>query len=128
MTTNSDATTPSPPNANKLGKRLWVIMSRAVAAPDEIAKHRLQHLEHQVRLEKAGILFGAGPLSDAQGERVGIGLIIIRAGTAEDARRIADSDPMHISGVRTYTLHQWSLNEGRLNISIDFSDRSYRLD
>jgi len=106
MTTNSDATTPSPPNANKLGKRLWVIMSRAVAAPDEIAKHRLQHLEHQVRLEKAGILFGAGPLSDAQGERVGIGLIIIRAGTAEDARRIADSDPMHISGVRTYTLHQ----------------------
>jgi hypothetical protein len=57
-----------------------------------------------------------------------MGLIIIRAGSAEEAKRIADSDPMHASGVRTYTLYQWSLNEGRLNISIDFSDQSYRLD
>jgi uncharacterized protein YciI len=67
-------------------------------------------------------------LSNPEGERAGMGLIIIRAGSAEEAKRIADSDPMHASGVRTYTLYQWSLNEGRLNISIDFSDRSYRLD
>lgn len=128
MPDTSDTAAPVPPNANKLGKQLWVIMSRAVAAPDDVAKHRLPHLEHQVRLEKAGILFGAGPLSNPEGERAGIGLIIIRAGSAEEAKRIADSDPMHSSGARTYTLYQWSLNEGRLNISIDFSDQSYRLD
>jgi hypothetical protein len=30
--------------------------------------------------------------------------------------------------VRTYELYQWSMNEGRLNITLDFSDRTYRLD
>jgi hypothetical protein len=35
---------------------------------------------------------------------------------------------MHSAGVRTYTLYQWSMNEGRLTITLDFSDRSYRLD
>ena len=56
------------------------------------------------------------------------GLIIIRASSNEEARQIADRDPMHAAGVRTYTLYQWSMNEGRLTITLDFSDRSYRLD
>jgi hypothetical protein len=30
--------------------------------------------------------------------------------------------------VRKYELYQWTMNEGRLNISIDFSDQTYRLD
>jgi uncharacterized protein len=55
-------------------------------------------------------------------------MIIIRASNSDEARRIADRDPMHAAGVRTYTLYQWSMNEGRLSITLDFSDRSYRLD
>jgi hypothetical protein len=34
---------------------------------------------------------------------------------------------MHQAGVRAYTLHEWTLNEGRLTVSIDFSDQRYRL-
>lgn len=56
------------------------------------------------------------------------GLIIIRASSSDEGRRIADRDPMHAAGVRTYTLYQWSMNEGRLSITLDFSDRTYRLD
>jgi uncharacterized protein YciI len=110
-----------------LGMKLWVITTTAVAERDKIAPLLQAHLEHQVRLEKQGIMFGAGPLSNPDGSRANIGLIIIRAANAEEARRIADSDPMHQAGVRAYTLHEWTLNEGRLTVSIDFSDQRYRL-
>ena len=120
-----------PPDATALHekmlrKRLWVVITKAVASGEELSKVLPAHLAHQIRLEKEGIMFGAGPLSNADGSPTGTGMIIIRAETESAARRIADQDPFHSSGLRTYTLQQWSLNEGRLNITIDFSDQSYK--
>ena len=109
-----------------LRKRLWIVITKAVAPPEELSKLLEAHLQHQIRLEKEGIMFGAGPLSNPDGSPTGTGMIIIRAETEADARRIADQDPFHSSGLRTYTLQQWSLNEGRINITVDFSDQSYR--
>lgn len=109
-----------------LRKRLWVVITKAVAPREELDKVLEAHLQHQIRLEKEGIMFGAGPLSSADGTPTGTGMIIIRADSEADARSIADQDPFHAKGLRTYTLQQWSLNEGRLNITIDFSDQSYR--
>ncbi len=109
-----------------LRKRLWVVITKAVGPPEKLAGMLDAHLEHQIRLEKEGIMFGAGPLSHEDGSKTGTGMIIIRAQSAEEARMIADQDPFHSSGLRTYTLQQWSLNEGRLNITIDFSDQTYR--
>lgn len=110
-----------------LAKRLWVVITKAVAPPEELSKVLEAHLQHQIRLEKAGIMFGAGPLSNSDGTPTGTGMIIIRADSEAEARRIADEDPFHASGLRTYTLQQWSLNEGRLTVTIDFSDQSYKL-
>ena len=109
-----------------LRKRLWVVITKAVAPPEELSKVLEAHLQHQIRLEKDGIMFGAGPLSNPDGSPTGTGMIIIRAESEAEARRIADQDPFHSSGLRTYTLQQWSLNEGRINITVDFSDQSYR--
>ena len=109
-----------------LRKRLWVVITKAVAPPEELSKLLEAHLQHQIRLEKEGIMFGAGPLSNPDGSPTGTGMIIIRADSEAEARGIADQDPFHAKGLRTYTLQQWSLNEGRLNITIDFSDQSYR--
>ena len=109
-----------------LRKRLWVVITKAVAPPEELSKLLEAHLQHQIRLEKDGIMFGAGPLSNPDGSPTGTGMIIIRADTEAEARRIADLDPFHASGLRTYTLQQWSLNEGRITITIDYSDQSYR--
>jgi uncharacterized protein len=114
--------------AKMLRKRLWIVITKAVAPSEELSKVLEAHLQHQIRLEKAGIMFGAGPLSNPDGSPTGTGMIIIRAESEAEARRIADQDPFHSSGLRTYTLQQWSLNEGRINISVDFSDQSYRLD
>jgi uncharacterized protein YciI len=111
-----------------LRKQLWVIITKRVAQPEEVRKHLKAHLEHQISLEKQGIMYGAGPATVPGENEPAFGLIIIRASDRDEARRIADRDPMHAAGVRTYTLYQWSMNEGRLSITLDFSDRTYRLD
>ncbi len=111
-----------------LRKPLWVIMTRRVAPVEQMQRHIKAHLEHQIRLEKQGIMYGAGPASVPGAAEASFGLIIIRAKDEAEARRIADSDPMHSQGVRQYELYQWSMNEGRLSITLDFSDQTYRLD
>jgi uncharacterized protein YciI len=111
-----------------LKKQLWVIITKRAAPPEEMKKHLKAHLEHQISLEKQGIMYGAGPATAPGENEPAFGLIIIRATNSDEARRIADRDPMHAAGVRTYTLYQWSMNEGRLSITLDFSDRSYRLE
>jgi len=114
--------------ARMLRKKLWVIMSRAVKPPEEVAKHTRPHLEHQIKLEKDGIMYGAGPAARPGEERPAFGLIIIRAKDEAEARRIADSDPMHATGVREYELYSWSLNEGRIGVTLNFSDQTFRFD
>ena len=109
-----------------LRKRLWVVITKAVARPEELSKLLEAHLQRQIRLEKDGIMFGAGPLSNSDGSPTGAGMIIIRAKSEADTRRIEDQDPFHSSGLRNYTLQQWSLNEGRITVTVDFSDQSYR--
>jgi uncharacterized protein YciI len=108
--------------------QLWAILTRGIAPLEEIRKHRDAHLAHQVELEKAGIMFAAGPLAEPDGARVQFGLIVIRARDEMEARRIADSDPFHRAGVRSYTLHRWEIVEGRINVSVDLSDGATRLD
>jgi hypothetical protein len=113
--------------AGMLGLKLWVITTKTVVDREKAAPLLQAHLEYQVRLEKQGVMFGAGPLRNPDGSRADLGLIIIRAASADEARRTADSDPMHQAGARTYTLHEWTLNEGRLTVSIDLSDQRCRL-
>jgi uncharacterized protein len=111
-----------------LHKQLWVIISRRVVPPEQLQPHVLAHLQHQIKLEKQGILYGAGPATLPGAAEASFGLIIIRAKDEADARRIADSDPVHVHGLRKYELYQWSMNEGSLNITLNFSDQTYRLD
>jgi uncharacterized protein len=114
-------------HARMLKKQLWVIMTKAIAPPEEVKRHLKAHLEHQIALEKAGIMYGAGPATKPGETAAAFGLIIIRAKDETDARRIADSDPMHASGVRKYELYAWSLNEGNINVTLNFSDQTFSL-
>lgn len=115
-------------HARMLKKPLWVVMTRAVAPPEEMKRHLKAHLEHQIRLEKAGIMYGAGPATRPGETVAAFGLIIIRAKDEAEARGIADADPMHASGVRIYELFAWSLNEGRINVQLNFSDQTFTFD
>jgi uncharacterized protein YciI len=91
-----------------LGKQLYVIHTTPVAPREQIVPRLPEHLEHQVRLEKSGVMFAAGPMTNEDGSADG-GLIVIRAESFDSARRIADSDPLHKAGLRTYTIRRWAV-------------------
>lgn len=104
---------------------LELYVYETVVASPELARAQFNaHLDYQVELEKRGILYGAGPLYEADAGRPSAGLVIIRANSMEEARAIADADPMHSTGARTYTMRRWKLNEGALNVTLNFSDQS----
>jgi uncharacterized protein YciI len=110
-----------------LGKHLYVIHTTPVAPRDQILPLLPDHLEHQVRLEKSGIMFAAGPVTNEDGSVAG-GLIVIRADSFEAARKIADSDPLHRTGLRTYTIRRWTVNEGCYTVRINYSDQTVTIE
>lgn len=126
--TDAAAATLDQLHARMLKKQLWIVMTRPVRPIEEVRQQLPAHLAHQIRLEKAGIMYGAGPATRPGDTRAAFGLIIIRAKDEAEARRIADSDPMHSSGVREYELYSWSLNEGCVNVTLNFSDQTFRFD
>lgn len=108
-----------------LNKDLYIYETKLVGSHEEFKKYLSAHLNYQVKLENEGIMFGAGPLfNEDHSGHPKAGMIIVRANSFEEAKAIADADPFHASGVRTYTLRKWVMNEGTLNLSIKFSDQS----
>jgi uncharacterized protein YciI len=110
-----------------LRKKLYVVLSKGGAAAADIAQHLPQHLEYMIDLEKKGVLFASGPLAEADGKTRGDGLTILRAASAEAARRIAEADPFVVKGLRTFELREWTVMEGSLGIKVNFSDQSLEL-
>lgn len=80
------------------------------------------HLAYQKEMEAKGALVLAGPLSDETGDAMqGVGLIVYRAPTLEEARSYAEADPMHERGARSFKLRRWLVNEGSLNMTLSLS-------
>ncbi len=107
-----------------LAFELFVVESMPAAPPEEMLAVLPAHLEYQKQQEAEGKLFLAGPLSDSEGENMsGGGLIIYRASSMEEAKALADGDPMHAQGKREYTLRKWLVNEGSPSFSTALSDQ-----
>ncbi|CUH43362.1 YciI family protein [Ruegeria atlantica] len=105
-----------------LALELYVALSTPTKAPEDVKASLPDHLAYQADLERAGKLAFAGPMSDETGEHMqGVGLIIYRADGLEAARKLAEGDPMHKSGARSFVLRRWMINEGSLNLSVGLS-------
>ena len=105
-----------------LALEVYVVHTTPAGSPEDVKAALPDHLAYQRQLEEAGVLMMAGPISDATGEQMqGAGMCLYRAASMEAARGIADQDPMHKSGARTYRLHKWLINEGALNVSLGLS-------
>lgn len=105
-----------------LALELFVVESTPKKPAEDVKATLPDHLAYQRKLEESGALVLAGPLSDATGEEmIGAGLILYRAASMDDARALADADPMHATGARSYTLRKWLVNEGSLNVSVGLS-------
>jgi hypothetical protein len=106
-----------------LRKKLYVVMSKPVS-PDKLPMFLSAHLEYMISLEKRGHVFLSGPLADTEGPPTGLGLTVLRAKDAAEARALAEADPFFINGVRTFELKEWTLMEGTLGLRVNLSDQS----
>ena len=106
-----------------LAFELYVVESSPLRSPPEMMTVLPDHLAYQKDREAEGVLFLAGPLSDDSGEQMsGGGLIIYRATNLDAAKAIADADPMHAKGMRSYRIRKWLVNEGSPSFSTALSD------
>ncbi|MEL6682739.1 MAG: YciI family protein [Pseudomonadota bacterium] len=111
-----------------LALELYVAHSTPSGAPDDVKAKLPDHLAYQADLERAGKLAFAGPMSDETGTQMqGVGLIIYRADSLEEAKALAESDPMHKSGARTFVLRRWLINEGSLTLQVGLSAGAFKM-
>ena len=109
-----------------LAWQLYAIFTTPAGGFEDLEGVLASHLEYQVDLERRGIMFAAGPLSDADGKVwKGRGLIVVRAGSLQEARRLAEADPMHSSGVRQFEIVPWCVNEGGLDLRLNYSNGTF---
>lgn len=105
-----------------LAFEVYVAESTPQKAPEDVKATLPEHLAYLQNLEADGHLMMAGPVSDASGENMqGAGMLVLRAASMDEARALADADPMHSTGARAYTLRKWLINEGRLSITVGLS-------
>lgn len=108
----------------RLRKLLYVVTSTANGGFGPIKENIQAHLEYLGTLESSGTLFMAGPLFDEEPDSwSGDGLLIYNASSLEEATRIAEADPLHRSGARSYSIRPWLLNDGCMSFSFRLSDQ-----
>ena len=111
-----------------LAFELYVVQSIPAGDVDLLQATLPDHLAYQNAREAAGDLVFAGPMSDETGTQMqGMGLIVYRAESFEAARALADADPMHKAGARTYVLRKWMINEGNLSLNVRLSAQNVAL-
>lgn len=111
-----------------LAFELYVVHSTPALAPEDVKANLADHLAYQAEREADGSLAFAGPLSDETGTLMqGMGLIIYRVASFEAAQALAENDPMHKSGARSFVLRKWMINEGSLGVSVQLSGQSVAL-
>lgn len=111
-----------------LAKQLYVVFTKPVNGLEPILANMKDHLEFQMGLEKDGIMFAAGPnWTDDEQSWEGDGMVVIRAGSIEEARKIAARDPMHQRGARSFTVRPWLVNEGTVSVRLDYATGKFSI-
>jgi uncharacterized protein YciI len=99
--------------------RLFVVFSHGKGL--DLKPCLAEHLDYMIGLERQGKLFASGPFGDgAKGD----GMTILRAADEAEARDIASRDPFVVNGIRTFTIQPWTVMEGSLTFTVNFSDQT----
>jgi uncharacterized protein len=107
-----------------LRKKLYVLIWKPLVPPDKLRPLLATHLDYMIGLEKCGVLFASGPLTEADGAPSGHGLTILRVMDAAAARRIAEAEPFVAQGLRAFELKEWMVMEGTLGVRVNLSDQT----
>jgi uncharacterized protein len=107
-----------------LRKKLFVLLSKPLVAPEKLKPFLAAHLDYMISLERRGLVFASGPLADGEGPPSGHGLTVLRAKDANEARTLAAADPFVVNGLRSFELKEWTVMEGTLSLRVNLSDQS----
>ena len=107
-----------------LRKKLYVLLSKPLVAPEKLKPVLPAHLEYMIGLEKRGLVFASGPLADSEGPPTGHGLTVLRAKDLNEARALAEADPFFVNGLRSFELKEWTVMEGTLGVRVNLSDQT----
>jgi uncharacterized protein len=111
-----------------LQKQLYAIFTKPVNGLGPVFATIEAHLTFQVELEREGVMFAAGPMwTDDEQSWEGDGLVVVRAASREAAIAIAERDPMHTSGARTFHVRPWLINEGTVTVRLDYSTQTFTI-
>ncbi|WP_176248345.1 YciI family protein [Sulfitobacter sp. HGT1] len=111
-----------------LQKQLYAIFTTPTDGLGAVFANLEAHLAFQVGLEKDGIMYAAGPLwTDDEDHWEGEGMVVIRAASRAEAIAIAERDPMHQCGARTFTVRPWMINEGSISVRLDYSTQTFEI-
>ena len=111
-----------------LQKQLYAIFTTPTGDMGPVLDGMEAHLAFQVDLEKQGILYSAGPLwTDDEQAWEGEGMVIVRAASRQDAIEIAERDPMHKSGARSFRVRPWLINEGTVTVRLNYSSQTFTI-
>ena len=108
-----------------LAQKLYVIVSEPTGGLGPIMDNIDRHLAYQAGLEEDGtIRLRCRSCRDRRRAAVARrGHVRLPGRPMEAARRLADSDPMHQSGARSYRVRPWLLNEGTASVRVFYSGR-----
>ena len=98
------------------GRKLWVVLSKG--SGQDIVPHLAEHLDYLIALEAEGKIFASGPMN-VPGS--GDGMTVLKVDSEQEARAIAEADPLVKKAGRSFTLHPWTVNEGQMTVTVSFS-------
>ena len=107
--------------------RSFFVMFRTIVDPSKMQPALLAHYRWIIDLEQQGLVFASGPLFAEEG-KPGVGMTIFRVRDEAAAAALGAGDPFVTGGGATFEIRRWQINEGRVTISVDFSDQTYRLE
>lgn len=105
-----------------LQKKVFVILAKGKGL--DVKPHLLEHLEWMLENERKGILFASGPTGVPMS---GDGMIVVRADSGDEARKIAEQDPFHKHNVRDFSIMPWTIMEGSVNVTLNYSTGKFSL-
>tara|TARA_R110000744_G_scaffold139503_1_gene250588 strand:+ start:46 stop:450 length:405 start_codon:yes stop_codon:yes gene_type:complete len=109
-----------------LQKQLYAIFTTPTDGLGPVFANIENHLAFQVKLEQDGIMYAAGPLwTDDEQSWEGEGMVVVRAESRAAAIAIAERDPMHTSGARSFKVRPWLINEGSITVRLDNSTQKF---
>jgi len=107
-----------------LKKRLFVVLSKAIAPPADLLPFIGEQLAYMNHLKSSGKHLASGPFVQEE-VQVGDGLTILQIKTIEDANSVTQIEPLIQRGLRQFDHRPRELREGRYDGRVECRNQQF---